>query len=420
MTDPVKSNIADVIFNRSSGFTVIRDGGWQISPPIVPVAGFEIDPLLTAVTSWQQALNTAGFPTLTYSQVQPSGALAPNLAQLSRIAAEILSNPTNHPTLAGKRLAFIGHSRGGILMRLLLRGGASPGLDAAFMSRVVAAVTLHSPHMGSGVASAAVSVDTQVARIQAAFSAMGMLAPGFLAWIRGQVMSAAYPEIQVGSATLTALALTEPTTPVPGPEWHTFGGTSTRFTRLRQQMFTPDSYVPIFVPFPIFHWIVVAGEIGVPADPISVPALPVPIITELKLALSALASLTPELAHGSGDILTTDAGARLPFALSHTSNPLNHAEALYDPTLQAQVVSILTRLRAAIRPIPPAGRVTVPDVLEMRSTAAMNAVKAAGLQPRLSGSPLVSAWVRTQTPTGGTSAVAGSDVNLSMRVGRIP
>ena len=38
--------------------------------------------------------------------------------------------------------------------------------------------------------------------------------------------------------------------------------------------------------------------------------------------------------------------ANRPFSASHTTNPLNHAEALWDPTLQAQVVSILSRLRA--------------------------------------------------------------------------
>jgi hypothetical protein len=42
----------------------------------------------------------------------------------------------------------------------------------------------------------------------------------------------------------------------------------------------------------------------------------------------------------------TDARARLPFSASHTTNPLNHAEALWDRTLQAQVISILSRLRA--------------------------------------------------------------------------
>src|SRR5262249_1978130 len=48
---------------------------------------------------------------------------------------------------------------------------------------------------------------------------------------------------------------------------------------------------------------------------------------------------------GFGDLLVSDARARLPFATTHTTNRLNHVEALYDPTLQAQVIGILLGLR---------------------------------------------------------------------------
>lgn len=50
--------------------------------------------------------------------------------------------------------------------------------------------------------------------------------------------------------------------------------------------------------------------------------------------------LPPELTHGIGDLLVTDVAARLPFA-PHVTNSLNHAEALWDQTLQQQVISIL-------------------------------------------------------------------------------
>jgi hypothetical protein len=52
-------------------------------------------------------------------------------------------------------------------------------------------------------------------------------------------------------------------------------------------------------------------------------------------------------------VLVADARARLPFSASHTTNPLNHAEALWDPTLQAQVVAILSLLRTTATTVTP-------------------------------------------------------------------
>jgi hypothetical protein len=48
-----------------------------------------------------------------------------------------------------------------------------------------------------------------------------------------------------------------------------------------------------------------------------------------------------ELSEGRGDLLTADSRTRLPFAVAHQTNPINHAEALWDPILQAQVLRIL-------------------------------------------------------------------------------
>jgi hypothetical protein len=413
MTDPLNGmEVGGVMFDNSAAVAGLRDEGWHLFPALVPIAGFDIDPVLTSVTSWSGALNGAGFPTLSYSQVQPRGPLGPNLAQLIAIAGDILANPA-HPELAGMRLAFVAHSRGGILLRQFLLGAA---VNTAFMSRVVAAITLHSPHTGSGLANAAVAVDGQVASIQATLAAAGVT-PSFLGWIRSQVNSAAYPEIAVDSPTLATLAAVEPQAPVPGPEWHTFGGTSTRFTRLRAHLFTIDSTVPFFPPF--FHWTTLALEIGEPIDAASFAPLPVPILAELQVALLVLAAITPELAPGSGDALTADARTRLPFALSHTSNPLNHAEALYDPRLQAQVLAILRRFRTTPPP-PPAPPVEVPDVRERRRDAAVQQLTAVGLVVRLTGSPSAAAWVAGETPAAGTLVAPGSEVTLLLRTGPIP
>ena len=60
-----------------------------------------------------------------------------------------------------------------------------------------------------------------------------------------------------------------------------------------------------------------------------------------------------ELTEGRGDLLTADLRDRLPFAM-HQTNPINHAEALWHPTIQAQVLNIL----GVKVPVPPAGGVT--------------------------------------------------------------
>ena len=340
MTGPLNApDVGGMMFNRVAPVTVLRDAGLHPTPPVVPVNGFDTDPLLTSARSWREALNGAGFPTLAYSQVQPRGTLAPNVAQLNVIATEVLANSA----LAGMRLAFLAHSRGGILLRQFLVGAA---VNSTFMSRVVAAITLHSPHQGSGLANAAVSVDALAATAQAAFAGAGVPPPGFLTLLRDQVNSPAYPEIGVGSPTLSSLTAMEP---VPGIEWHTFGGTSTWFTRLRAHFFTPDSGIPLPIPLPIplFHWSTAAVQVGVVPDPFSFVPVPVPVVAELQAALMALALLSPELTNGSGDLLTSDARAHLPFSLMRTTNFLNHAEALYDPSLQAQVLVILERFRTA-------------------------------------------------------------------------
>jgi hypothetical protein len=66
-------------------------------------------------------------------------------------------------------------------------------------------------------------------------------------------------------------------------------------------------------------------------------ALPSPIT-----GIPVLGLLAPELRDSVGDLLVTDARSRLPGERSHQTNRLNHAEALWDPTLQQQIIAALT------------------------------------------------------------------------------
>jgi hypothetical protein len=57
--------------------------------------------------------------------------------------------------------------------------------------------------------------------------------------------------------------------------------------------------------------------------------------------IAPLTMIAPELRPGSGDVLVADARAHLPFSASRHTHALNHAEVLFDPTVQKEVINIL-------------------------------------------------------------------------------
>jgi hypothetical protein len=345
MTDPLAA-YGSVAFDRTATFPLYEDAGFSLTPPILPVNGFFLDPPVAALTSWRTALLRAGFSTVSYTQSGPT--IAPNVTQLTTLALGPLSSPPanlNLEKLAEMRIAFIGHSRGGLVARAFLVAASRTPTLAPFLRRVTSLVTLHSPQVGSGLANLAVTVDGLLARVMALLAGMGLPSPGFLTMLRARTGSPAVAELVLGSPTLAGITAGEP---VAGVAYHTFGGTSTAFARLWAKVFTPDSTVPLPVPFPLFHRGTTPVLVGAPLDAVSFAptiVVPVPAVTELATTLGLLAATTPELAHGTGDGFVTDARAHLLFSATRTTNALNHLEALSDPTLQAQVVAILARLR---------------------------------------------------------------------------
>ena len=334
MTDPnAAPSLSELIFDRTSGPPRLVDRGWHDTPGI-GLHGIGCDPPAT-VGSWRAALNAAGFATLSYSQVAPRGELAPNARQLQRIVDEILNAD---PRLRRLQLVFLAHSRGGILARQILVDNAG---DPRFIARVAALISLHTPHQGSGLAPIAVQVNAALLALETILVAAGHVALGCLAELRDEVNSPAYPEISPQSRLLRALAAAEP---VPGVEYHTFGGTSTWFRRLWVDIFTPQSAAVVQGRF---RWSTMSIPAGVVFDALSFPPLPlpVPLVHQLQVALLALTVLTPELRNGAGDLLVADTAAHLPFSTTRTTNALNHAEALYDPGLHAQVIDLLGRFR---------------------------------------------------------------------------
>ncbi|WHZ29383.1 MAG: hypothetical protein OJF51_004185 [Nitrospira sp.] len=335
-------------FNRGVVFPSYKDEGLHPTPPLVPVARFYTDPPSSSLTSWNQALLAAGLTTITYNQRGPL--ISDDVAQLNLLVREVLilgTVPPNLPPVSHFRVAFVAHSRGGIVARSFLTGaGANPDLPG-FLSRVTSLITLHSPHTGSGVATLAATVAGLLNSITNAFTAAGLpTAAAFTTGLSGLALTPARGELVLGSPTLAAIAAAEP---VAGVTYHTFGGISMDFIRLWADAYTPDSTIPLPVPFPLFHWGSRPTVVGVPLNAASfLPVLgaPVPFVSEIVTLLVTLAATTPELTPGLGDLLVTDARARLPFSTSHTTNFLNHLEALSDPTLQAQVTALLLRLRS--------------------------------------------------------------------------
>ena len=123
-----------------------------------------------------------------------------------------------------------------------------------------------------------------------------------------------------GDMSATDLAANEG--PLKGMEYFTFGGVSVRLTRVRQWVYTLDSSLPQWR-WPPYDHARIETE--------------VPVVSPLA---DSLPNVIEELTEGLGDLLTADSRTRLSFA-THRTNPINHAEALWDPILQAQVLKIL-------------------------------------------------------------------------------
>jgi len=297
----------------------ILDRGWHPYPNV----GFWSlgTDALTDVTGWAPYLAAAGFPVLNYGQTGPRDRLVAPLQEL-RAILDAIDTQQDFEAVRGRRIVLLGHSRGGILARMLLAELAATA--SPLLARVDTCITLHSPNQGSTLANAALSLAalvnswrvTGVPLVPPELQALALTAlDGLLQLVAAEVGYPAYADFTAGAPTLLQLAAAEP---VPGVTYFTFGGIRPVLLNLRGWAFTPDSTIPL-VHLPPWHWYTVY-----------VPLLPVPPPGLVPF---------PEVLEG-GDLLTNSALTRLPFAL-HRDNYLNHAEALWNPALQAQVAAIL-------------------------------------------------------------------------------
>jgi len=292
-------------YDHSAPFPADRDVGWHDYPG-VGVWSLELDPM-KSVTGWGPFLNSHRYRTASYSQVDPTGLLAQPVRELRAVVQALMKNFPD-PKI---RFVVIAHSRGGLLIRKFLKDFPQ---DA---SRIFMVITLHSPHLGSDLASVANALNSAISDLEAT---VGWLATTALGWLKDLISSPAYQELATGSPFLTDLANGE--TALPGVQYYSFGGNQVTLTRLRSWVYTAGSAFPQWHWPPFHHWITV---------------------TEIPFAspvLDSLPNLEPEITEGEGDILVADQRAHLNFSVRRT-NSLNHAEALWDPGLQLQVLRLL-------------------------------------------------------------------------------
>lgn len=284
---------------------------------------------LAGVTGWAPFLSAAGFPTINYSQTKPRDVLVEPLRELGALLDAINIDGRFLP-VRDRRIILIGHSRGGILARMTLVELAAA--SAPMLARISTCITLHAPNQGSTLANTALGLATIVASWRV--TGVPLVPPelkgvalhvldDLISLVVAEAGAPAYTDFALGSPTLLLLAAAEP---VPGIMYFTFGGTRPVLLNLRGWAFTPESAVPL-PHLPPFHW-----------SAAYVPLMPLPPPGALPF---------PELLEG-GDLLTSSAMARLPFAV-HRDNYLNHAEALWDDALKAQIIAILNRAPLALK-----------------------------------------------------------------------
>ena len=283
--------------------------------------------------NWFDFLVGQGFTVATWSQPgETVGDAYPSAVEVfERFVKDTEAlNPASPPPIA-----LIAHSRGGLLVRKLLK-------EKGDMGRVRWVVTLHSPHAGSEMARAPARLAAEITDLIDGVP----MPPGLKGELKNLAVEAARPLnkfIEDGSRELVPdgplmRSLRSGEQPIPGVKYYTFGGVNPNLYRLYAWMFTPGSIVPQFrrerlklVKY--YKW----------------EAKPVEIILVSPI-LDKVRDFAPEIKPGSGDALVTDASARLPhLGALHQTTQLHHAEVLWNRGLQQKVVQILSGLSAPVK-----------------------------------------------------------------------
>ncbi len=290
--------------------------------------------------NWFDYLRSQGFTVATWGQegLNFADAESSGFAAFDALLAQTAALSPGAPP----PVALIGHSRGGLLIRKILKLRGSK-------DRVRWVVTLHSPHQGSELgkepgrlAAEAVDVINCCAppTLNAAFKQhlKDVVNEAMRPWTKSESL-----ELAPDGPLVRDLAAGE--SALPGVKYYTFGGVKPTIFRLYTWLFDANSAVPQYScknkldPTSCkqyFVWRVKAHEIA-----------------SISPILETVRDFVHEVKPGYGDALVTDASARLPWSV-HTTTQLNHAEVLWDRGIQANVARLIVPDGKTTRPIPSA------------------------------------------------------------------
>ena len=278
--------------------------------------------------NWFDYLVKQGFTVATWSQpgLRVEEAMPSALAAFDSLLAQTSArSPTAPPPVA-----LIAHSRGGLLIRQVLKQRGS-------MGRVRWVITLHSPHKGSELGETPGRLTAEVVDLIDCCAPAVLTAP-FKAQLKDLVVEAMRPvtklfmsdenrELTPDSPLIRGLA--EGEKKLDDVTYYTFGGVNPRIYRLYTWLFDAMSATPQFNPTPYFVWRVKAAEIA-----------------SISPILDRIRHFVPEVTPGKGDGLVSDESSRLPWSI-HTTTQLNHAEVLWNAGLMRKVAGLLDPALAA-------------------------------------------------------------------------
>ena len=276
--------------------------------------------------SWFDYLASLGFTVATWSQ--PGHSFSDAIPSAEEAFDSLVAQTREMSSSAPPPVALIGHSRGGLVIRRVLKDRRS----SQSVGRVRWVVTLHSPHHGSTLGEYPGRLVAETIDLVDCCAPASVTAP-FKPRLKNVVTEAMRPltkilvdfesrELTPYSPMLRDLAMGE--APLPGVKYFTFGGTSPSLFRLYVWTFDPNSAVPQFRnASQYFVWRVIPTA-----------------LTPISPVLDKVRPFAREVQAGFGDGLVTDASARLPWS-THFTDRLNHAEVLWNRAVQSQVVQLI-------------------------------------------------------------------------------